>query len=91
MRWRLYTACWLTSFSHVQWQNAEVIGHSLDGIAGLIDDLCAGKMPEQRVLEDARREMQENAEAIESIILCASHQGRIADGELVSSSGRAVY
>ena len=31
-------------------------------------------------LEDLRQELQENAEAVDSILLCANHQGRIADG-----------
>lgn len=63
------------------WQNAEVIGVSLEGISSLLDDIHAGKPLDRRLLDTARREMRENAESVESIILCASHQGRIADGE----------
>ncbi|SCV70300.1 BQ2448_1694 [Microbotryum intermedium] len=61
------------------WQNAQVLSGSLEQISCVIDDLCAGRTPPLAVLENVRREMQENAEAVDSIILCASHQGRIAD------------
>ncbi|SCZ87449.1 BZ3500_MvSof-1268-A1-R1_Chr2-2g04915 [Microbotryum saponariae] len=61
------------------WQNAQVLSGSLEQISGVIDDLCAGRTPPQAILENVRREMQENADAVDSIILCASHQGRIAD------------
>lgn len=61
------------------WQNAELLSNSLDGLTSIIDDLCAGKTVDQRVLNDARRELRENADSVESILICASHQGRIAD------------
>lgn len=38
-------------------------------------------MPDEQTLESLLAEMEENVESIESIILCASHQQRIADGE----------
>lgn len=62
-----------------QWQNAELLSNSLDGLTNIIDDLCAGKTVDQRVLLDARRELSENVDSVESILICASHQGRIAD------------
>ena len=61
------------------WQNAEVVSTSLAKYVELIDGLRQGHPAPQRVLDDLYNEMLENVEAVESIILCASHQGRIAD------------
>lgn len=63
------------------WQNAEVVQTSLERITDVIDEFADGNPPDAETLEELRREMQENTEAVESIILCASHQGRIADGQ----------
>ena len=63
------------------WQNAEVVSGSLERILDLIEDIRSGTMPDEETLEDAQKEMQENIESVESIILCAAHQGRIADGQ----------
>ena len=61
------------------WQNAEVLAGSLQQITALIDDLGDGKPVEQEALVLARKEMRENLDAVESILICASHQGRIAE------------
>ncbi|KPV74030.1 uncharacterized protein RHOBADRAFT_54600 [Rhodotorula graminis WP1] len=61
------------------WQNAEVVSTSLAKYVELIDGLRHGHAAPQRVLDALYDEMLENVEAVESIILCASHQGRIAD------------
>ncbi|KAK4047296.1 hypothetical protein OIV83_005474 [Microbotryomycetes sp. JL201] len=61
------------------WQNAQVIGDSLEKFVELLDDLVDGEVPDSDTLEALHGEMLENVEAVESIILCASHQQRIAD------------
>ncbi|GAA6054361.1 hypothetical protein JCM3770_003336 [Rhodotorula araucariae] len=61
------------------WQNAEVVSASLEKYVELIDDLRKGHHVPQAALDDLYNEMLENVEAVDSIILCASHQGRIAD------------
>ncbi|SGY14975.1 BQ5605_C013g07190 [Microbotryum silenes-dioicae] len=61
------------------WQNAEVVSSSLEKFIELIDELKEGEVPEQDVLEQLHDEMLENVEAVESIILCANHQQRIAN------------
>ncbi|GAA6013850.1 hypothetical protein JCM10207_008212 [Rhodosporidiobolus poonsookiae] len=61
------------------WQNAEVVSASLDKYVDLIDDLRDGHVPPTPELEALANEMQENVDAVESIMLCASHQQRIAD------------
>ncbi|SCV70301.1 BQ2448_1695 [Microbotryum intermedium] len=61
------------------WQNAEVVSSSLEKFIELIDELKDGEVPEQDVLEQLHDEMLENVEAVESIILCANHQQRIAN------------
>lgn len=63
------------------WQNAEVVSGSLERISDLFDDMRNGVVLDPATLEDVQKEMQENIESVESIILCAAHQGRIADGE----------
>lgn len=61
-------------------QNAEVIGSSLAKINDVINEMRTGqKLPNAGILDGIYREMIENSEAVESIMLCASHQGRIAD------------
>lgn len=61
-------------------QNAEVISGSLEHISDMIDDIKSNH-PELDGLDELLEEMQENMEAVESIMLCCSHQTRIADGE----------
>ncbi|GAA6012808.1 hypothetical protein JCM10207_005367 [Rhodosporidiobolus poonsookiae] len=61
------------------WQNAEVVGASLDRFLDFLEDLRAGKAAEPAVIEEMHEEMLENVDAVESIMLCASHQQRIAD------------
>ncbi|BGP42546.1 hypothetical protein JCM10450v2_006649 [Rhodotorula kratochvilovae] len=61
------------------WQNAEVVSASLEKYVELIDNLRQGHHVPQSALDDLYNEMLENVEAVDSIILCASHQGRIAD------------
>jgi hypothetical protein len=63
------------------WQNAQVVGDSLEKFIELIEELQEGTVPDEPTLDSLLAEMEENVEAIESIILCASHQQRIADGE----------
>ena len=62
------------------WQNAEVVSGSLERILDIIEDIRSGNTPDEETMEDAQKEMLENIDAVESIILCAAHQGRIADG-----------
>lgn len=62
------------------WQNAEVVGASLSRITEVLREIQIGHIPNSETLDDVYREMKENSEAVESIMLCASHQGRIADG-----------
>ncbi|GAA5825914.1 hypothetical protein JCM11251_000050 [Rhodosporidiobolus azoricus] len=61
------------------WQNAEVVASSLDKYVDLLDDLREDHVPPADELQALYDEMQENIEAIDSILLCAAHQGRIAD------------
>ncbi|GAA5891499.1 hypothetical protein JCM6882_004493 [Rhodosporidiobolus microsporus] len=61
------------------WQNAEVVASSLDKYVDLLDDLRNGHAPPEEELQALFDEMQENIEAVDSILLCAAHQGRIAD------------
>ena len=70
------------------WQNAEVVSGSLERISDLFDDMRNGVVLDPAILEDVQKEMQENIESVESIILCAAHQGRIADGECPIPRGR---
>ncbi|GAA5948632.1 hypothetical protein JCM21900_005196 [Sporobolomyces salmonicolor] len=61
------------------WQNAEVLSASLEKYVELINDLRERKVVPLAMLDELHAEMLENVEAVESIMLCASHQGRIAD------------
>ncbi|KAM0790951.1 hypothetical protein ACM66B_004256 [Microbotryomycetes sp. NB124-2] len=61
------------------WQNAELLASSLENVLGVVENLCAGKPVDPRTLEDVRRELIEDSDSVESILICASHQGRIAD------------
>ncbi|GAA5867623.1 hypothetical protein JCM3774_001533 [Rhodotorula dairenensis] len=61
------------------WQNAEVVSASLGKYVSLIDNLRRGRQVDEQTLQSLHDEMVENVEAVESIILCAAHQGRIAD------------
>lgn len=66
------------------WQNAEVVSGSLEKFLELLDGLEDGQLPEPDALAHYQEEMRDNVEAVESIMLCASHQQRIADGKLSS-------
>jgi signal transduction histidine kinase len=70
----------------LQWQNAEVIGSSLDKISERIQTLVKRNQTYSSELEDLANEIKEDQHAIESILLCASHQGRIADDILNGQS-----
>lgn len=61
------------------WQNAEVLSSSLQQISALIEDLGDSKPVQTSALLAARSEMRLNLDAVESILICASHQGRIAE------------
>ncbi|GAA5932140.1 uncharacterized protein JCM15063_001133 [Sporobolomyces koalae] len=61
------------------WQNAEVVSASLEKYVELLDDLRDGHLPPSEELEALHDEMVENTDAMESILLCTAHQGRIAD------------
>ncbi|GAA6059978.1 hypothetical protein JCM10212_001327 [Sporobolomyces blumeae] len=61
------------------WQNAEVIAASLEKYVELLDDLRDGEIPPREVIQELHDEMVENVDAVESILLCTAHQGRIAD------------
>ncbi|ORY86726.1 hypothetical protein BCR35DRAFT_302457 [Leucosporidium creatinivorum] len=61
------------------WQNAQVVGDSLEKFVELLEELQEGNVPDEQTLDSLLAEMEENVESIESIILCASHQQRIAD------------
>ncbi|GAA6012992.1 hypothetical protein JCM11491_000931 [Sporobolomyces phaffii] len=61
------------------WQNAEVVSASLEKYVELLEDLKDGDMPPIETLQALHDEMLENTEAMESILLCTAHQGRIAD------------
>ncbi|KAK4047297.1 hypothetical protein OIV83_005475 [Microbotryomycetes sp. JL201] len=61
------------------WQNAELLASSLENVLGVIESLCAGKHVDPHTLDDVRRELIEDSDSVESILICASHQGRIAD------------
>ncbi|KAK4055384.1 hypothetical protein OIO90_003222 [Microbotryomycetes sp. JL221] len=67
------------------WQNAEVLAGSLENVLSVIEQLCSGKQVDPQTLESIRRELVEDAESVESILICASHQGRIADDILTVS------
>lgn len=80
----LVTVAFLVDFAHPQldfsqWQNAEVVSASLGKYVKLLDGLRHGQHVDDQTLQSLHDEMLENVEAVESIILCASHQGRIAD------------
>lgn len=52
------------------WQNAEVVGSSLERITEVFDEIrLEGTIPDTETLEDIRRELEENTEAVESIML----------------------
>ncbi|TKA52251.1 hypothetical protein B0A53_04674 [Rhodotorula sp. CCFEE 5036] len=61
------------------WQNAEVVSASLGKYVKLLDGLRHGQQVDDQTLQSLHDEMLENVDAVESIILCASHQSRIAD------------
>lgn len=64
-----------------------MIGSSLDMIASRIQSMVDGSNLTVPELRELSREIDEDRHAVESILLCASHQGRIADdilnGEVV--------
>jgi len=59
-----------------QWQNAEVVSASLDKYVELLEDLRDGELPSAEEIQALHDEMVENTEAMESILLCTSHQVR---------------
>ncbi|GAA6056619.1 hypothetical protein JCM3770_006359 [Rhodotorula araucariae] len=63
------------------WQNAEVVAASLEKFVDFLDELRAPHDAplDHAAVEELHGEMLENVDAIESIMLCASHQTRIAD------------
>ncbi|GAA5985176.1 hypothetical protein JCM10908_002555 [Rhodotorula pacifica] len=61
------------------WQNAEVVAASLGKYVNMLEELRRGQQLDDQTLQSLHDEMVENVDAVESIILCASHQGRIAD------------
>ncbi|GAA5982210.1 hypothetical protein JCM5350_007698 [Sporobolomyces pararoseus] len=61
------------------WQNAEVVNASLEKYVDLLEELKDGEVPPPDALKALHDEMLENIEAMESILLCTAHQGRIAD------------
>ncbi|GAA5905350.1 uncharacterized protein JCM6883_006368 [Sporobolomyces salmoneus] len=61
------------------WQNAEVVSASLEKYVELLEELQDGELPPPETLKALHDEMLENTEAMESILLCTAHQGRIAD------------
>jgi len=83
--------------SLLQWQNAEVVSASLDKYVELLEDLRDGELPSPEEIQSLHDEMIENTEAMESILLCTSHQVRcispctsatfLADGNSWSSTG----
>ena len=60
------------------WQNAEVVGGSLERISDVIDEIRNGNTPDTDILDDIHHEMQENIEAVESIILCVLFDSSLA-------------
>ncbi|KAL8276844.1 hypothetical protein RQP46_010775 [Phenoliferia psychrophenolica] len=61
------------------WQNAECVKASLEDTAELVTQMRAGLMPDAEALEDLAEEIKENLEGLSAILLCAAHQGKIAD------------
>ncbi|KAK4703656.1 hypothetical protein P7C70_g2556, partial [Phenoliferia sp. Uapishka_3] len=60
-------------------QNAECLGKSLKVVTSAINRLQAGGVLDDATLNHIASEMRENDEAVEAILICAAHQGRIAD------------
>ncbi|GAA5864241.1 hypothetical protein JCM8547_001304 [Rhodosporidiobolus lusitaniae] len=67
------------------WQNAEVVAGSLDKYIDLLEELRDGYRPPQPEVEGLLNEMHENIEAVDSIILCATHQSKICEDILAVS------
>ncbi|KAM0756019.1 hypothetical protein T439DRAFT_320710 [Meredithblackwellia eburnea MCA 4105] len=61
------------------WQSAELVSGSLERLIDFIKEVQDGNIPKADLVKELLDEMNENTEAMEAIILCASHQGRIAD------------
>ncbi|KAI5479085.1 hypothetical protein MNV49_004083 [Pseudohyphozyma bogoriensis] len=61
------------------WQNAEVLGVSLEHVIDFIEDVKSGDVPDEETIDSLLEEMAENQEAVDSILVCARQQGRIAD------------
>lgn len=57
---------------------SSVLSESLERIGEVLDDWDPAN-PDLDALRDIRREVQEDSEAVDSIILASSHQGKIAD------------
>ncbi|KAL8292793.1 hypothetical protein RQP46_001405 [Phenoliferia psychrophenolica] len=61
------------------WQNAETVKASLEDTVEVITQMQAGTMPDAESINELAEEMKENLEGLSAILLCAAHQGRIAD------------
>ncbi|GAA93650.1 uncharacterized protein L969DRAFT_53668 [Mixia osmundae IAM 14324] len=61
------------------YQNAELIGGSLERLSQIITGVRQGLTFEAAQMDHCTSEIEQNADAVDSIILCVSHQGRIAD------------
>ncbi|KAI5477386.1 hypothetical protein MNV49_006453 [Pseudohyphozyma bogoriensis] len=61
------------------WQNAEVLGVSLEHVIDFIEDVKSGDTPDEETIDSLLEEMAENQDAVDSILVCARQQGRIAD------------
>ncbi|KAK4703630.1 hypothetical protein P7C70_g2585, partial [Phenoliferia sp. Uapishka_3] len=60
-------------------QNACCVKSSLEETALLVAQMQTGNMPSSQVIDKLAEEMKENVEGLSAILLCAAHQGRIAD------------
>ncbi|KAM0750815.1 hypothetical protein T439DRAFT_356557 [Meredithblackwellia eburnea MCA 4105] len=73
------------------WQNAEMVSRSLNDIISSIGEMQAGRFPDSAGLEDLAEEMRDNLEGLSNILLCTTHQQRIADDILnVSKLGMGL-
>jgi signal transduction histidine kinase len=61
------------------WQNAECVSGSLEHITDLIEDVKSGHSLDESRLDEILDELTENMEAVNSIMLCCSHQSRICE------------
>ncbi|KAL8290344.1 hypothetical protein RQP46_002602 [Phenoliferia psychrophenolica] len=76
---------YIDSVSHdcdPQWQNAELLRESLSSIQSFVEDAAQGDYPPVDELSAILQDVNESVDAVDSIILCALHQGRIVDDVL---------